>query len=1229
MRSWLIGSLFLLVAIFSLPRCNGCSSANDGDTTVGADVDTIAPGDAADGTGGDLGKDSSVPDVADVVPDAPVPETGETADTADAVDAADAADVAPDATPDAADAAPEATVDPMDELFEGIGDECRPADLGCTTDDACAAAEACVAGACQAVTAPADYAVDVVRVLSVVRLPPAGSGSGFDLNGDGVPDNRVADTLGLTPGRTDKVNDTFAKYIDSGAFTYLAAFRDVPADGCGPLSVAILPATGDLDLDGVPDQSGQYQMLATGFRDDGYGPLAQMNVAAMDQALVLTGPGASLDFKVPLGDGTVLDVPLEGVRMRADLDLLAPSPATLQRGMLPLSATDPLNAELGGYIRLASVVQSLNQRAAGCTCAGVGADTPLAEMGVEGGQLKAHCVQAFDDSECSEATDGKVCANVTSTCAVLMVMSGLLDVASGQTTDEAGEVIKDAISLSLYVTLTPATLAEPPLAPDFAAVPDSWRVLPEYDLVTQWPAKLGVLLNDFVDESATPLITAVTQGTHGGAVAIGDDTRYVVYTPVPGAWGFDDFTYTLRDASGNTSTAAVQVRLSTTGTLDCTADAASYCEQYCRHEAVCQPDDFAYALDGLDACIADCVVTLGVQLDVPSACGQANRCLEMCRIDLPCNRTADYEAAVAAVQAGENGVDVKPCGYWIETRLDACEDLVCPPGTWGLECQACAVGTYCAGGGTFPKPCQAGTADADLDPATPCAACEVGTYCAGGAAPAEDCPAGTADADLDPTTPCAACDVGTYCAGGAAPAEPCPAGFTDADLDPATPCADVDECAAGGPGAQACAPGTCTNAPGGYACTCPAGYGGTGGTACELRPTGLDCQDIFEKGDSAGDGLYLIDPDGDGQQAAFEVYCDMTGGGWTQLFDQDVNVGTGYLPAATWLAGVTTTPPNGGQFSALQHLSILSGYSMSFMLRLTWGQAEDSRLEWRQWGDPTWGSASSCSGRLMNPLGQTGYSSDFWGLTRNMVNDEAAFVGESGGAFAVGTSAPYQGGLKAYADSAAGELVTDRTRLYFRRQRVDPIDCNDLSGTNGYTAGVYRIDPDGYEGPVSGFDVYCPQDGYGWTEIADQDASLGTWPGPDAYLAGLTATAPDGGSWSVLQHLAAFADWKGRYTFRLAWGPSNETGVEWQQTSNPLEGRGTVSNVVMTPTDQVGLGVGGPFSGLAHDDGAAALDGEPGTAFGWAIGTQASYGDGLPTYADQSSSRARLYFRRD
>lgn len=54
-----------------------------------------------------------------------------------------------------------------------------------------------------------------------------------------------------------------------------------------------------------------------------------------------------------------------------------------------------------------------------------------------------------------------------------------------------------------------------------------------------------------------------------------------------------------------------------------------------------------------------------------------------------------------------------------------------------------------------------------------------------------------------------------------------------------------------------------------------------GGTDAGHAPTG--CKAAHDANPGATDGLYTIDPDGDGPQPAIEVFCDMTtdGGGWT------------------------------------------------------------------------------------------------------------------------------------------------------------------------------------------------------------------------------------------------------------------------------------------------------------------------------------------------------------
>ena len=59
-------------------------------------------------------------------------------------------------------------------------------------------------------------------------------------------------------------------------------------------------------------------------------------------------------------------------------------------------------------------------------------------------------------------------------------------------------------------------------------------------------------------------------------------------------------------------------------------------------------------------------------------------------------------------------------------------------------------------------------------------------------------------------------------------------------------------------------------------------HGKPGGT----EPDGDLCSDILTADPSAADGVYTIDPDGDGGAAPFVALCDMTtdGGGWTVVF---------------------------------------------------------------------------------------------------------------------------------------------------------------------------------------------------------------------------------------------------------------------------------------------------------------------------------------------------------
>ncbi len=77
----------------------------------------------------------------------------------------------------------------------------------------------------------------------------------------------------------------------------------------------------------------------------------------------------------------------------------------------------------------------------------------------------------------------------------------------------------------------------------------------------------------------------------------------------------------------------------------------------------------------------------------------------------------------------------------------------------------------------------------------------------------------------------------------------------------------------------------------------------------------FNCFDIQDDGVSNGDGIYTIDPDGEGWQAPYDVYCDMTtdGGWWTRKWDNNLtnsNFEWGNDIATEWGSNATNTIVN-------------------------------------------------------------------------------------------------------------------------------------------------------------------------------------------------------------------------------------------------------------------------------------------------------------------------------
>ncbi len=90
----------------------------------------------------------------------------------------------------------------------------------------------------------------------------------------------------------------------------------------------------------------------------------------------------------------------------------------------------------------------------------------------------------------------------------------------------------------------------------------------------------------------------------------------------------------------------------------------------------------------------------------------------------------------------------------------------------------------------------------------------------------------------------------------------------------------------------------------------------------------LSCNDALNLGESTGDGIYIIDPDGLGALDPFQVYCDMTtdDGGWTKIaFSSDLPL-VAQFPLETadawrWLPSNFSTVLSTEQIQAIQNVS--------------------------------------------------------------------------------------------------------------------------------------------------------------------------------------------------------------------------------------------------------------------------------------------------------------------
>jgi len=209
-----------------------------------------------------------------------------------------------------------------------------------------------------------------------------------------------------------------------------------------------------------------------------------------------------------------------------------------------------------------------------------------------------------------------------------------------------------------------------------------------------------------------------------------------------------------------------------------------------------------------------------------------------------------------------------------------------------------------------------------------------------------------------------------------------------------------------------------------------AGAGGMGG-AGGMPPVATSCLDLNDGINT--DGEYMIEVNGN----QLNVYCDMTtdGGGWTQLYDQDV--AQGYEdPATNWVAdgGVNVTQPVSRHYSILFLTAEFEGASPGFEFFIDWPNDGDGFMWWTQSENPLVGRGivNVMDESPMGQLGGPGLPFGGVGPDNNGVSTLDGSIGVWWW-WAIGTSAPYLDvGIPAYFDSDAGRLVATRARLFVR-----------------------------------------------------------------------------------------------------------------------------------------------------------------------------------------------------